>query len=163
MWSRDYIRPAVPTPEYEFEHSYDGYKLILGVLLWGSCVLLCIGTITELATTTPTDQALDETTFPTAIYLLLIGAVMIVQPALVFFQLMTIGADTPQHERTLAKISLFSWASNLAIGFIHFSLVDRSAFSFVIVVLYINVLNWLAYVYFQYEEHFSRSYARKKQ
>jgi hypothetical protein len=156
MWDRTTPRPVVPSPEYIFEHAYDGYKLVLGAAWWLASVLLFIGMIVEVSTTSAAEQALDETTFPKGIYLLLIAAVMLLQPAYVFFALLTAGNSTPEHERVFMYMFAFGWLSNLFVGFIHFSIVTRSVFSFVIVVVYVNTLTWLGMLYFQYERYIAR-------
>lgn len=149
--------PWVPSPEYRFEHSYDTYKFVLGTA-WGfATALLVAGMFVEVATSTPAEQTLDDTTIPSAVYAFLLGCAFITQPAYVFFQLFTIGADTPRHECTIAQISLFSWLSNLVLGFIHFAIAGRGAFAFVFLAVAINVFSWLACVYFQYD-----GYTRRK-
>jgi len=153
MWYEPTRRPAVPSPDYLFAHAYDGYKFILGILLWGASVLLFIGMIVELITTSQMDQLTDNTTFPVGIYLLLIAVVMLTQPILAFFQLLTITCDTPEHECTLAQITWWAWVANFVFAFIHFCIVTRGVFSFVIVVLFLNTLTFFAYVYFQYEKY----------
>jgi hypothetical protein len=155
--ARPRTTPWVPSPEYKFEHQYDAYKFALGSVWWLVTALLCIGMIVEIATSTPTEQTLDETTIPSAIYALLLGCVFIAQPAYVFFQLLTIGVDTPQYERTIAQITLFSWLSNLVLGFIHFGVAERGAFAFVFVAVFINAFSWLGCIYFQYD-----AYTRRK-
>jgi hypothetical protein len=156
MWDRTTSRPIVPSPDWVFEHAYDGYKLVLGAAWWTISTLLFIGMIVETLTTTPMEQTLDDTTFPTGLYLFFIAADMVLQPAYVFFQILTIGSDTPNHERVFAKMFLFGWMSNVCVGFIHFCLVTRSVFSFVVVVVYINTLTWLGMLYFQYDAYVTR-------
>jgi hypothetical protein len=153
MWYKPSKRPPVPSPDFLFAHSYDGYKFVLGLLLWGASLLLFIGMIVELITTSTLDQVMDETTFPTGIYLLLIAVVMLVQPVFAMCQLVTITADTPEHECTLAQMTFFGWCVNLVCAFIQFCIVTRGVFTFIIVVLFVNTLTFFAYVYFQYETH----------
>ncbi len=143
-------RPRVPSPDYEFEHAYDTYKFVCGTVWCVGVALLFTGMIVEIATSTPAEQTLDDTTIPAFIYAALLFCVMIAQPAYVFFQMFTIGTDTPAHEKTLAQISLFGWLSNLALGFIHFGIVVRGAFAFVFMAVFINAFTWLGCVYFQY-------------
>lgn len=150
------VSVKVPSPEYKFEHAYDSYKFVSGLVWWVSTALLFGGMIIELFTTTPMQQTLDETTIPPSIYITLLACVFLVQPVYVFFQLITIGTDTPQHEKVLAQITLFAWGSNLVLGFIHFSVVSRGAFAFVFMAVLINALTWLGYVYFQYDAWVTR-------
>ncbi len=156
MWERTVRKPVVPSPDWVFEHSYDGYKLVLGFAWWTVSTLLFVGMVVETLTTSAAEQMLDETTFPTGVYLFLIASSMLLQPAYVFFQLLTMGVDTPNHERVFGKITVFGWLSMLFVGFVHFSLVTRSVFSFVIVVVFINTLTWLGMLYFQYDAYVTR-------
>lgn len=151
MWYKPSERPAVPSPDFLFAHAYDGYKFVLGVVWWCASALLFAGMIVELITTSPVNQVMDDTTFPAGIYMLLVAIVMLVQPVFVFFQLITITTDTPEHECTLAQITLWCWVANFVFAFIQFCIVSRGIFAFIIVVLFVNTLTFFAYVYFQYD------------
>jgi magnesium-transporting ATPase (P-type) len=143
-------RPHLRSAEYQFEHSMDGSKFTAGVGWWLSCAILWGCTFFELASSTVTEQTLDDTAIPSWFYAFVLFVGFVTQFAWTFYVLITTGSSMPRFLAVLSMISLFIWMCNVVAAFIHFAIAERGVFAFLPSFLLLNTTIWLGFIYYWY-------------